>query len=298
MEPTPFSCTRTRKSSSPRSTGRCVPGARPAEVAPGMVKRSPPRLLLSLAWICALLRVLSDGGGWNGDGAAGCPAVVVVDVVGGVVIVGAGGGGDGAVVPAGAGGAVRRAGRGFGASTVTCGIGSAGAVPGSACGVSGAGGDGAGVSGAGVGVSGGVVVAGGVSGGVGGVCGDATPAKESSTSAELLSRSKRLLWMDITRPTSSTGTTRQSRRSTHDGESSAAWGIGRALAGARAARDHNRCQAMGGARALKSAACDAVRSNSAAASSRNRPKTAGSGNDGTSAGTNAPARWMSVQIGQ
>jgi hypothetical protein len=60
----------------------------------------------------------------------------------------------------------------------------------------------------------------------------------------------------------------------------------------------DRCQAMGGARALKSVACDAVRSNSAAASSRNRPKTAGSGNDGISAGTNAPARWISVQIGQ
>ena len=35
MEPMPFSCTRTRKSSSPRSTGREAPGARPAEVAPG-----------------------------------------------------------------------------------------------------------------------------------------------------------------------------------------------------------------------------------------------------------------------
>src|SRR5262245_52345646 len=59
-----------------------------------------------------------------------------------------------------------------------------------------------------------------------------------------------------------------------------------------------RCQAMGGARARNSAACDVLRSKSAAASSRNRPKTAGSGNDGISAGTNAPARWVSVQIGQ
>src|SRR6516165_10732512 len=186
MVPTPFSCTRTRKSSRPRSTGRCVPGARPAEVAPGMVKRSPPRLLLWLAWICALLRVLSDGGGC-GDVAAGWPAVVVV-----------GGGGGGVVVRAGAAGAVRRAGRGFGASTVTCGIATAGGVPGSAGGAAGAGGAGcgAGVSGAGVGVGGvsdGVVVVGGVSGGVAGVCGDATPAKQSSTSAELLSRSARLL---------------------------------------------------------------------------------------------------------
>src|SRR5262252_6444213 len=206
MVPTPFSCTRTRKSSRPRSTGRCVPGARPAEVAPGMVKRSPPTLLLWLAWICSLLRVVSDGGGWNGDGAAGCPAVVVV--LGVVVVVvggGAGGSGDGAVVPAGAAGAVRRADRGFGASTVTCGTWTAGGVPGSACGVSGVGCDGcgAGVSGAvlGVaGVSGGVVVAGGVSGGVSVVCDDATPAKQSSTSAELLNSSKRLLRIDITRP--------------------------------------------------------------------------------------------------
>src|SRR5215813_10503415 len=195
MVPTPFSCTRTRKSSRPRSTGRCVPGARPAEVAPGMVKRSPPRLLLWLAWICSLLRVLSDGGGWNGDGAAGCPAVVVVvGVVGGVGVgAGAGGGGDGRVVLAGAAGAVRRAGRGFGASTVTCGIGTAGAVSGAVGGVSGAACDGcgAGVSGAGVevgGVSGVVVVAGGVSGGVSVVCDDATPARQSM-SAELLSRS-------------------------------------------------------------------------------------------------------------
>src|SRR5262249_35972189 len=267
--PTPFSCTRTRKSSRPRSTGRCVPGARPAEVAPGMVKKSPPTLLLWLAWICSLLMGLSDGGGWKADGAAGCPAVVVaVGVVGGVVVVGgAGGGADGVAVRAGAAGAVRRAGRGFGASTVTCGIGSAGGIAGSACGVSGAGGEGcgAGVSGAGVGAGGvsGVVVAGGLSGGVAGVCDDATPARQSSTSAELLSRSARLLWIDITRPTSLTGTTRQSRRSTHDGESSAAWGLGRALADARALRDHNRCQAMGGARARNSAACDAVRSKSA-----------------------------------
>ena len=62
-----------------------------------------------------------------------------------------------------------------------------------------------GASGAGVGVagvSGVVVVAGGVSGGVSGVCDDAIPAKQSSTSAELLNRSKRLLRIDITLPTS------------------------------------------------------------------------------------------------
>src|SRR5262249_37643164 len=152
MEPTPFSCARTRKSSRPRSTGRCVPGVRPAEVAPGMAKKSPPRLLLSLAWICALLRVLSDGGGWNGDGACGGRVVgVVVGVVGGVGGGGGGGGGDGSVVLAGAAGAVRRAGRGFDASTVTCGTGMAGAAPGAVGGASGAGCAGcrAGASGAG-----------------------------------------------------------------------------------------------------------------------------------------------------
>src|SRR5262249_17571448 len=239
MVPTPFSCTRTRKSSRPRSTGRCVPGARPAEVAPGMGKRSPPRLLLWLAWICALLRGLSDGGGC-GDGAAGCPAGGGAG--GGVGGVGCGGGGGAAGGRggwrAGGAGGGRRAGRGFGASTVTCGIGTAGAVSGAACGASGAGGDGcgAGVSAAG-GVSGVVVVAGGLSGGVCVVCDDATPAKQNSTSAELLSRSARLLWMDITRPTSLTGTTRQPRQSMHAGESSAAWGIGPALAGAGALRD-------------------------------------------------------------
>ena len=46
----------------------------------------------------------------------------------------------------------------------------------------------------------GVVVAGGVSGVVSGVCDDAIPAKPSSTSAELLNSSKRLLRIDITRP--------------------------------------------------------------------------------------------------
>src|SRR5262245_46727043 len=139
MVPTPFSCTRTRKSSSPRSTGRCVPGARPAEVAPGMVKRSAPRLLLWLAWICSLLRVLSDGGGWNGDGAAGCPAVVVVPGAVGGVVAGGAGGGDGAVVLAGGAGAVRGGGRGFGASPGRCGRRAAGGVCGGACGGTGAG---------------------------------------------------------------------------------------------------------------------------------------------------------------
>src|SRR5262249_60774982 len=108
-----------------------------AEGPAGMVQRRPPRRLIRLAWIGSLVRVLSDGGGWNGDGAAGWPAVVVVvGAVGGVGVgASAGGGGDGRVVLAGAAGAVRRAGRGFGASTVTCGIGTAGAVSGAVGGV-------------------------------------------------------------------------------------------------------------------------------------------------------------------
>ena len=57
MEPMPFSCTRTRKSSSPRSTGRDAPGARPAEVAPGMVKNRLPKLC---AW--ARLNLIAGDG--------------------------------------------------------------------------------------------------------------------------------------------------------------------------------------------------------------------------------------------
>jgi len=143
--------------------------------------------------------MLSEGGGWNGEAAAGWPAVVVVGAVGaaGGAGAGVGAGGGRVAVRAGAAGAVRRAGRGLGASTVTCGTVTDGVAP--VGGVSGAGcaGCGAGVSAGGVS---GVVVAGGVSDGFAGVCDDAISAKQSSTSAELLSRSKRLLWIDITSP--------------------------------------------------------------------------------------------------
>jgi hypothetical protein len=72
---------------------------------------------------------LSDGGGWS-EVAAGCRAVVVVGVVGGAGV-GSGGGAGGVVVVtrAGAAGAGRRADRGFGASTVTCGTEIAGGSP-------------------------------------------------------------------------------------------------------------------------------------------------------------------------
>jgi hypothetical protein len=137
----------------------------------------------------------SEGGGWNGDAAAGWPAVVVVGVVGGVGLVAGGGR---VAVRAGAAGAARRAGRGLGASTVTCGTVTVGAAPvggvagAPCCGVS-AGGVG-GVSGAGVC---GVV---GVSGA--GVCDGAPPTKQSSMSAELLSSSNRLLRIHMTLPPS------------------------------------------------------------------------------------------------
>jgi hypothetical protein len=227
----------------------------------------------------------SEGGGWKGDAAAGCPAVVVVGVGGGVGV-GLGAGGRRVAVRAGAAGAARRAGRGLGASTVTCGTVTVGAAPvgglsgAPCCGVS-AGGVG-GVSGAGVC---GVV---GVSGA--GVCDGAPPAKQSSMSAELLSSSNRLLRIDMTLPPNPP-------TSTHRGVNSAACRTG-------AARWREpwpipaRCQASGGARAWKSAACGAVSSNSASSSSRGWPKTLGSATDGVSAGTNAPARWISVQIGQ
>jgi hypothetical protein len=204
--------------------------------------------------------VLSDGGGWNDDAAAGCPAVVVVGAVGaaGGVGVGVGAGSGRVAVRAGAAGAARRAGFGFGASTVTCGIVTVGAAP--VGGVSGVGceGCGAGVSAGGVS---GAVVAGGASGGGAGVCEDATPAKQSSTSAELLSRSQRLLRIDITSPPTWTGTIPSPRRSTHHGENSAAWGIGAAVAGARPGSIPPRCQAIGGARARNSAPCNAVKPN-------------------------------------
>jgi hypothetical protein len=155
--------------------------------------------------------VLSDGAG-NGEFGAGCPAVVVVGVVGGVGVgVGVGRGGGAAVVRAGAAGfAVAARGR-CGAVTVT---GGTGTVPGGAA---------CGVSGAACGVCGGVVGAcgvvcgacgGGVSGVIGvvvcgvscgaGACAEVAPAKQSATSAELLRSSKRLLWIDMITPRSMT----------------------------------------------------------------------------------------------
>src|SRR3954447_25124277 len=117
----PFSCTRTRKSSSPRSTGRDAPGARPADVAPGRVKNRLPKLWAGLAWIWLLVIVVSEAAGWlNGDVAAGWPAVVALGAAEGVGVVAGGGG---VVTLAGAPGlAVRACDRG-GAGTVAAGAG-------------------------------------------------------------------------------------------------------------------------------------------------------------------------------
>jgi hypothetical protein len=87
------------------------------------------------------------------------------------------------------------------------------------------------------------------------------------------------------------------RTSTHRGGNNAACGIGAAsLARRRPLPD--RCQAMGGARAWKRVLCDAAKPNSTAAARRKCPNIFGRGKGAVSAGTIAPARWMSVQIGQ
>jgi hypothetical protein len=150
----------------------------------------------------------------NGDVAAGWAVRggAAVGVVGGDVVV---------VVRAGAAGlTVRARGRGGGV-TVTVGTGTLGVV----CGATGVVG-GVGVVGA---SDGGGVVVGGVSAGAGGVCADATPASQSTISAELLRRSKRLLRIDMTTPqflTRTTALTPDNRRITAK-ERRAAWRHGR-----------------------------------------------------------------------
>ena len=72
--------------------------------------------------------------------------------------------------------------------------------------------------------------------------------KQMSMRAELLSRSKRLLRMDMTR--------RSSPTSIHHGEKQRRMQDRLSLAGAKPGRLAVRCQAMGGARAWKRARCD------------------------------------------
>src|SRR4051794_17957380 len=147
--------------------------------------------------------VLNDAGGWlNGDVAAGWPAVVALGVAEGVGVVAGGGG---VVTLAGAAGlAVRACDRG-GAVTVTVGTVRVGAVCDAAGGASGVG---CGAGAAGVSDAGGLLV-GGDSGA--GVCDEATPVKQSSMSAELLRRCKRLLRILMTAPKFPTGTPRPPR---------------------------------------------------------------------------------------
>jgi hypothetical protein len=153
--------------------------------------------------------VFSDGGGWNDEAAAGSPAVLVLGGVGAVGALGAGaraGAGDGRVaVRAGVAAGAGCAGRGFGASTVTCGTLIVGAAP--LCGVSFCGVSGAPCSGCAAGASAGGACGADVGGGVSGalvsgacVCAEAMPVKQMSMSAELLSRSKRRLRIHISRP--------------------------------------------------------------------------------------------------
>src|SRR4051812_49531938 len=153
--------------------------------------------------------VLNDAGGWlNRDVAAGWPTVVALGAAEGVGVVAGGGG---VVTLAGAAGlAVRTCDRG-GAVTVTVGTVRVGAVSDAAGGASGAvcGAGAAGVSDAGG------LLAGGGSGA--GVCDEATPVKQSSTSAELLRRCNRLLRILMTAPQFLTGTSVRPR-STHHGE--------------------------------------------------------------------------------
>src|SRR3954470_14538850 len=150
-----------------------------------------------------LVIVVSEADGWlNGDVAAGWPTVVALGAAEGVGVVAGGGG---VVTLAGAAGlAVRACDRG-GAVTVTVGTVSVGAVCVAAGGASGVV---CGAGAAGVSDAGGVLVAGGSGAGV---CDEATPVKQSSTSAELLRRCKRLLRILMTAPQYLTGTTRPPR---------------------------------------------------------------------------------------
>ena len=230
--------------------------------------------------------VLSEAGGWlNGDG---CPEVVAPGVAVGTGV-DVGGGGGGVVTRAGAAGlAVPVRGRG-GAVTVTVGIETLGPVCGPACGASG------GACGPCEGASdaGGLLVGGGSGDGD---CEEATPVKQSNASAELLRRNKRLLRIDMTHPIL-TGTTRPPPRSTHHGETTPR-GCRRGRRWREGVPAPDRCQAVGGARAAKRARWGSAKSNATAVSVGKRPKTSGSGNEGGSASTNVPARWIRVQIAQ
>ena len=223
-----------------------TPGARPAEVAPGMVKNKSPKLCAWVAWIWLVVIVLSDGVAWTDDAGAAVGWAVVVGAVG-VVAGGVARGADGVVDLTGAAGAACRAGLRRGASTVTCG---SGLLPGVAVG-------GAGVV-CGAGVSDAGVVVCGASAGVDGVCDQATPVKQSANSAELLTSSERLLRIDMTIPSNPSRETPVGPDDRCVAAKRRRMGIGSALAHARRGRYRQVDVRRGEARARRAARNSAV----------------------------------------
>ena len=86
-------------------------------------------------------------------------------------------------------------------------------------------------------------------------------------------------------------------RSTHHGEATPR-GVSARPSLARDVPAPDRCQAVGGARAANSGRCGEGKSKASGGSLGTRTEMSGRGNDGGSARTKAPARWIRVQIGQ
>ena len=86
-------------------------------------------------------------------------------------------------------------------------------------------------------------------------------------------------------------------RSTHHGEATPR-GVSARPSLARGVPAPDRCQAVGGARAANSGRCGEGKSKASGGSLGTRTEMSGRGNDGGSARTKAPARWIRVQIGQ
>jgi len=86
-------------------------------------------------------------------------------------------------------------------------------------------------------------------------------------------------------------------RSTHHGEATPR-GVSARPSLARGVPAPDRCQAVGGARAANSGRCGEGKSKASGGSLGPRTEMSGSGKDGGSARTKAPARWIRVQIEQ
>src|SRR3954454_14264237 len=86
-------------------------------------------------------------------------------------------------------------------------------------------------------------------------------------------------------------------RSTHHGEATPR-GVSARPSLARGVPAPDRCQVVGGARAANSGRCGEGKSKASSGALGTRTEMSGSGNDGGSARTKAPARWIRVQIGQ